>query len=256
MKHTFISRLTTTLMAGIVAIALVSCNTNTSQKEGNSEQSQTTEETATVAAMPLKVAIEGKFQLPDLPYAADALEPVMGRETVELHYGKHYAGYLKTLNALIKDTDFEQMTLVEIVKASEGKLFNQAGQSLNHYYFFLQMAPEEQAKKQPEGKLAEAIEKTFGSFEEFKEKFQSEAASVFGSGWTFLAYDKEGNLVITKTQNADNPVTKDQEPLLAVDVWEHSYYLDYRNVRADYLKNIWKIIDWSVIEQRYDAVAK
>ena len=230
------------VLAGVLAVSTFACST------GNSQNT-----TKTTDQNPNK---DMKFELPQLPYATDALEPVMGKETVELHYGKHYAGYLNTLNELIKGTDFENKSLVEIVKSSEGKLFNQAGQSLNHYLFFLQMAPQSEAKQKPEGKLAEAIDKTFGSFEKFQEQFQTEAASVFGSGWCFLACDKDGKLVITKTQNADNPVTKNQEPLLAIDVWEHSYYLDYRNVRMDYLKNIWKITDWKVVEQRYNECAK
>lgn len=230
------------ILAGVLGLTTAACSTGNSQNTEKITDQKPTKEM--------------KFELPKLPYATDALEPVMGKETVELHYGKHYAGYINTMNELIAGTDYENKTLVEIVKSAEGKLFNQAGQSLNHYLFFLQMAPQDKAKTKPEGKLAEAIDKEFGSFEKFQETFQTEAASVFGSGWCFLACDKDGKLVITKTQNADNPVTKDQEPLLAIDVWEHSYYLDYRNVRMDYLKNIWKITDWSVIEARYNECAK
>ena len=241
MRTTYLPNLSLVL-AGVLALSTIACGT------GNSQNAKKTMDQNPNKNM--------KFELPQLPYATNALEPVMGQETVELHYGKHYAGYINTLNELIKGTDYEKKSLVEIVKTSEGKLFNQAGQSLNHYLFFLQMAPQTKAKQKPEGKLAQAIEKTFGSFEKFQETFQAEAASVFGSGWCFLACDKDGKLVITKTQNADNPVTKDQEPLLAIDVWEHSYYLDYRNVRMDYLKNIWKITDWTVVEQRFNECAK
>lgn len=193
-----------------------------------------------------------KYELIDLPYADDALAPIMGEETVKLHHGKHHKGYVDTLNALIEGTEYEDKCLKCIVKeAPQGKLKNQAGQVLNHNFFFLQMRPQAEAQKAPQGKLLEAIEKVWGSFEEFKQKFQEEAAAIFGSGWAFLVTDKEGNLSIDKGSNAYNPIEKDLCPLVAADVWEHTYYLDYRNVRADYLKNLWELIDWKVIEGWY-----
>lgn len=191
------------------------------------------------------------FKLIDLPYAPDALSPIMSEETVRLHHGKHLNGYVNTLNSLIKDTPFEEKCLRYIVRHAEGKMYNQAGQVMNHNLFFLQLRPQAEAQKAPEGKLLEAIEKVWGSFEEFKKKFEEEAAGLFGSGWVFLVSDREGNLSIDKGSNAYNPTTKDLYPLMTADVWEHAYYVDYRNVRADYLKALWEIIDWKTVEEGY-----
>ena len=192
-----------------------------------------------------------KFKLIDLPYAKDALEPVMSEETVSLHHGKHLNGYVNTLNKLIEGTAFEDKCLKSIVKEAEGKMYNQAGQILNHNLFFLQLRPKDEAKKAPTGTLLEAIEKEWGSFEDFKQKFQEEAAGLFGSGWAFLVADKDGKLSIDKGSNAYNPITEGLYPLMTADVWEHAYYVDYRNVRPDFLKALWEIIDWKTIEEWY-----
>lgn len=192
-----------------------------------------------------------KFKLIDLPYANDALEPIMSEETVNLHHGKHLNGYVNTLNKLVEGSDFEDKCLKTIVKEADGKMYNQAGQILNHNLFFLQLRPKDEAQKEPTGKLLEAIEKEWGSFESFKEKFQEEAAGLFGSGWAFLVSDESGKLSIDKGSNAYNPITKGLYPLMTADVWEHAYYVDYRNVRADFLKALWEIIDWKVVEEWY-----
>lgn len=192
-----------------------------------------------------------KIELIKLPYAANALEPVISEETINFHHGKHLKGYVTTLNSLIEGTEFEKKDLVDIVRTSEGKMFNQAGQTLNHNLYFTQFAPKADAKKQPEGELLEAINKKWGSFDNFKEEMNTKAGALFGSGWAFLTTNKAGELDIMTMPNAENPVIKGLEPIVAIDVWEHAYYLDYRNVRADHLKAIWDIIDWKVVEERY-----
>lgn len=198
-----------------------------------------------------------KFKLIDLPYKSDALAPIMGEETVNLHHGKHHKGYVDTLNKLVDGSGLEDSCLRGIIKkADEGKMLNQAGQVANHNLFFLQVRPAAEAQKAPTGKLLEAIEKKWGSFEDFKTKFQEEAAGLFGSGWTFLVTDKEGNLSIDKGSNAYNPLRKDLCPLMTADVWEHAYYLDYKNVRANYLKSLWEIIDWKVVGEWYADTEK
>ncbi len=190
-----------------------------------------------------------KFELPKLPYATDALEPVIGKQTIELHWGKHLKTYIDNLNKLIEGTKFENADLETIVKESDGAIFNNAGQTLNHNIYFLSFSPN--GGGQPKGKLAEAINAKWGSFDNFKKEFNAAGAAVFGSGWVWLAKDKDGKLEITKEQNAGNPVTKGLTPLLGFDVWEHAYYLDYQNRRADHLEEIWKIIDWNAVEARY-----
>lgn len=193
-----------------------------------------------------------KFELITLPYATDALQPVIGKQTVELHHGKHLANYVNTMNSIIEgDAKYDGKSLVEIVKMSEGKLFNQAGQTLNHNIYFSQFAPVEKAQKAPTGDLAKAIDAKFGSFDNFKKEFNTATAAVFGSGWGFLVTDKEGNLSIATGRNAENPVTDGLIPLVAIDVWEHSYYLDFQNRRADHLTEVWSIVDWKVVEKRY-----
>lgn len=190
-----------------------------------------------------------KFELVKLPYAADALEPVISKQTIEFHHGKHLLAYVNKLNELIPGTRFENASLIEIVKGSDGPVFNNAGQILNHELYFTQFSPG--GGGQPEGPLAEAINKEWGSFESFKKAFEDAGVGLFGSGWVWLAKDKAGKLQITKEQNAGNPVTKDLTPILGFDVWEHSYYLDYQNRRADHLKELWKIVDWNVVNKRY-----
>lgn len=190
-----------------------------------------------------------KFELVKLPYAADALQPVISKETIELHHGKHLQTYVNNLNNLIAGTDFENKSLIEIVKTSEGGIFNNAGQVLNHELYFLSFSPN--GGGEPTGKLAEAIKAQWGSFEEFKKDFTAQATGLFGSGWAWLVRDDAGKLSVVKEQNAGNPVTKGLTPILGFDVWEHSYYVDYRNRRADHLNELWKIIDWEVVSKRY-----
>lgn len=191
-----------------------------------------------------------KHEMPKLPYQEDSLQPVISKETIEYHYGKHLQAYVNNINTLIAGTEFEDKNLEEIIKtAPEGGIFNNAGQVLNHTLYFLQFTPE-QKQTEPSGKLKEAIEKTFGSFEDFKKEFSATALGLFGSGWAWLSEDNEGKLYITKEANASIPLREGKKPLLCFDVWEHAYYIDYRNKRADYINGLWKIIDWKVIENR------
>ena len=194
----------------------------------------------------------GKFELMVLPYALDALEPVISKQTLEFHHGKHLAGYVNNLNGLLLGSGFEDASLEEIVCKASGGLLNNAGQILNHELYFGQFAGEPTGPA-PMGKLAEAIVRDFGSFEAFKEAFQKAGATLFGSGWVWLSADKDGKLVITQETNAANPVQKGLKPLLTFDVWEHAYYLDYQNRRPDHLAALWQIIDWEVIGKRYDG---
>lgn len=190
-----------------------------------------------------------KFTQPILPYAPDALMPVITPVTIDYHYGKHERAYIDNLNRLIEGTPYADMPLERIIMESDGALFNNASQAWNHIFYFFQFAPNGQ--KVPGGKLMEKIEKEFGSFEEFQKKFEAEGASLFGSGWVWLANDANGDLHIIKTSNADNPLVRNYNPLMVFDVWEHAYYLDYQNRRADYLHALWDIVDWSVVESRY-----
>ena len=190
-----------------------------------------------------------KFELIQLPYAADALEPVISEQTIGFHYGKHLQTYVNNLNNLIQGTKFENADLETIVKESDGAIFNNAGQILNHNLYFTEFSPKGGGK--PSGKLSRAIDEAWGSFENFQKEFETAGVGLFGSGWVWLAADKNGKLSITKEPNAGNPITKGLKPLLTFDVWEHAYYLDYQNRRADHLKALWNIIDWQVVERRY-----
>ena len=192
----------------------------------------------------------GKYELMALPYAPDALEPVISKETIAFHHGKHLAGYVNNLNGLLEGSPLAGLPLEEIVLKAEGGMLNNAGQILNHNLYFGQFcAPK--ADNKPAGKLAEAIARDFGSFEAFKEEFQKKGATLFGSGWVWLSADKDGKLVITQEPNAANPIQKGLKPLLTFDVWEHAYYLDYQNRRPDHLAALWQIVDWTVIEDRW-----
>ena len=193
----------------------------------------------------------GKFELMALPYAPEALEPVISKETIAFHHGKHLAGYVNNLNGLLPGSGFEEASLEEIVCKATGGMLNNAGQIMNHELYFGQFASPKVDNK-PIGKLAEAIARDFGSFEAFKEEFQKKGTTLFGSGWVWLSADKDGKLVITQEPNAANPIQKGLNPLLTFDVWEHAYYLDYQNRRPDHLAALWQIIDWEVIEQRYN----
>ena len=190
-----------------------------------------------------------KFELIQLPYEANGLEPVISKQTIEFHHGKHLLNYVNTLNKLIEGTVFEQAPLEEIIRKSSGATFNNAGQVLNHNLFFTQFSPN--GGGEPSGKLAEAINAAWGSFENFKKEFVTAGTTLFGSGWAWLAKDKEGKLVITKEANGSNPIANDLVPILGFDVWEHSYYLDYQNRRADHLNALWDIVDWKIVESRY-----
>ena len=192
------------------------------------------------------------FELMTLPYAPNALEPVISQQTISFHYGKHLQAYVNNLNAALPGSGFEETPLVEIVKKAEGGIFNNAGQILNHELYFGQFRPAKE-DNQPAGNIAAAIARDFGSFDAFKAEFQKKGATLFGSGWVWLSADANGKLVITQEANAANPVRQGLTPLLTFDVWEHAYYLDYQNRRPDHLAALWSIIDWQVVEQRYNA---
>ena len=194
------------------------------------------------------------FSLITLPYAPNALEPVISQETIEYHHGKHLQTYVDNLNKLVAGTEFESMPLEQIVAKSQGAIFNNAGQILNHNLYFLQFKPytiEQSAIINDQLPLAQAINRDFGSFEAFKAEFEQKGTTLFGSGWVWLASDKDGKLVITQEPNAGNPVSKGLKPLLTMDVWEHAYYIDYRNRRAAHLQSLWQIINWDEINRRY-----
>ena len=191
-----------------------------------------------------------KFTLMALPYVPEALEPVISKQTLEFHHGKHLAAYVNNLNGLLEGSLLAGLPLEEIVCKATGGILNNAGQILNHELYFGQFAAPK-TDNVPKGKLAEAIARDFGSFEAFKEAFQKGGATLFGSGWVWLSADQDGKLVITQEANAANPVQKGLKPLLTFDVWEHAYYLDYQNRRPDHLAALWQIIDWEVIEKRY-----
>lgn len=191
----------------------------------------------------------GKFELIQLPYNADALAPVISAETIGFHYGKHLQAYVNNLNNLLPGSGFEGLSLEEIVTKSEGGIFNNAGQILNHNLYFTQFkAPVKD--NVPTGKIVDAINAQFGSFEAFKAEFEKKGATLFGSGWVWLSSDKDGKLVITQEANAGNPLTKGLNPLLTFDVWEHAYYIDFQNRRPDYLSSLWQIVNWDEVNNR------
>ena len=190
------------------------------------------------------------FELVQLPYAPEALEPVISANTLSFHYGKHLQSYVNNLNGLLPGSPFADKSLVEIVRTADGAMFNNAGQILNHNLYFTQFrAP--RADNRPTGELAAAIDAQFGSFDAFREDFSKKGAGLFGSGWVWLSADADGKLVVTQEANAGNPVQKGLTPLLTFDVWEHAYYLDYQNRRPDHLAALWQIIDWDVVGKRY-----
>lgn len=191
-----------------------------------------------------------KIELMLLPYPENALEPVISKETISFHHGKHLATYVNNLNALLEGSPLAGKSLEEIVLKAEGGMLNNAGQILNHNMYFSQFTAKPQ-QAVPTGKLAEAISRDFGSFDAFKEEFQKKGATLFGSGWVWLSADKDGKLVITQEPNAANPIQKGLKPLLTFDVWEHAYYLDYQNRRPDHLAALWQIVNWQVVESRY-----
>ena len=189
-------------------------------------------------------------QLMTLPYADDALEPVISKQTIGFHHGKHLLAYVNNLNGLLEDSPLADLPLEELVVQSSGGILNNAGQILNHEMYFKQFASPKE-NNVPKGHIAEAIVRDFGSFDAFKDEFQKKGATLFGSGWVWLSADKDGKLVITQEANAANPVQRGLKPLLTFDVWEHAYYIDYQNRRPDHLAALWQIVNWDVVEQRY-----
>lgn len=188
-----------------------------------------------------------KFELPKLPYAPEALEPVISANTISFHYGKHHQAYVNNLNNLVVGTRFENETLEEIVMKAEGGIFNNGAQVWNHTFYWEGLGAKNLA---PTGKLLEKINTSFGTFENFKEVFADSAVKVFGSGWAWLVEDKEGNLKVVQTSNAGNPMRDGLKPLFTCDVWEHAYYLDFQNRRPDYVKAFWGIVNWKKVEER------
>lgn len=191
------------------------------------------------------------IQLPSLPYPMQALEPYISKETLEYHHGKHHKAYVDNLNKLITGTPFEQKDLAEIVLSASDAMFNNAAQAYNHAFYWNCLAPN--AGGVPEDGLLQAIQATFGNFDNFKEKFSASCISLFGSGWTWLVKDQTGNLAIVNTSNANTPIKEGKIPLLTCDVWEHAYYIDYRNMRAKYVESFWRIVNWSFVQKNWSS---
>jgi len=189
------------------------------------------------------------FTLPELPYALDALNPHISRQTLEFHHGKHHLNYVNTLNTLILGTRFEDASLEAMIREADGAIFNNAAQVWNHTFYFEGFSPK--PITEPTGALLQAIVRDFGSFDVFKEQFTKAALTQFGSGWAWLVVNAEGKLQIVQESNAGNPLRNGLKPLLTCDVWEHAYYLDYQNRRADYVKEFWTLVDWAVVEKRF-----
>ena len=190
------------------------------------------------------------FTLPDLPYEMDALAPHVSRETLEYHYGKHHRTYVDKLNTLITpDSPHAGQTLEEVIRSSSGPIFNNAAQVWNHTFYWHCLSP--QGGGEPKGEFADAITQTFGSFEKFKEQFTQAAVNTFGSGWAWLIKNTDGSIAIVSTSNAQLPMTQNQKALLTCDVWEHAYYIDYRNSRPNYLEAFWKLVNWDFVAQNF-----
>ena len=195
------------------------------------------------------------IELPKLPYKRDALEPHISQKTIDFHYGQHHATYVKNLNNLIENSPFESMSLEEIIKNSEDSIFNNAAQVWNHSFYWHCMSPEENVE--PQALLLKYVERDFGSFDNFKQMFIKQAATLFGSGWLWLVCDKEGKLLLMQTSNAETPLTHEGlTPLLTCDVWEHAYYIDQQNLRLAYLNEFWQIINWRFVEKRLSECKK
>lgn len=188
-------------------------------------------------------------ELPELPYAMDALEPHISKETLEYHYGKHHQTYVDKLNAMVPGTEFENMSVEEITLKATGGLFNQAAQVWNHTFYWHCMSPN--GGGEPTGPLADAINDAFGSFEEFKKQFTDKALTQFGSGWAWLVKNADGSLALTQTPNAETPLTGAAKPLLTCDVWEHAYYVDYRNARPKYVEAFWNLVNWDFVAENF-----
>jgi Fe-Mn family superoxide dismutase len=189
------------------------------------------------------------FELPPLPYSQDALMPHMSPETFQYHYGKHHKAYVDNLNKMIPGTEFEKMSLEDIIKKSSGPVFNNAAQIWNHTFFWNCLSPK--GGGEPTGALADAIKRDFGSYQAFKEKFTETAIKTFGSGWAWLVKDKTGKLQVISTSNAATPMTEGHTALLTADVWEHAYYIDYRNDRAKFLSSFWNIVNWKWATEKF-----
>lgn len=190
-------------------------------------------------------------ELPALPYAQDALEPVISAETIDYHYGKHHQAYVTNLNNMVPGTAFENASLEDIIMQADGGLFNNAAQVWNHTFYWNGLSPE--GGGSPSGALATAIDETFGSFDAFKEAFIKSGIGNFGAGWTWLVKNADNSLAIVNTDDAANPMTDGQTPLLTIDVWEHAYYVDYRNARPKYLDEIWKLVNWDFVAANYGS---
>jgi Fe-Mn family superoxide dismutase len=189
-------------------------------------------------------------ELPKLPYAMDALQPYISKETLEYHYGKHHQAYVTNLNNLIKNTEFADASLEETIMKSSGGIFNNAAQVWNHTFYWHCMTPNSSGA--PSGKLADAIIKKFGSFDEFKKQFSQLAISTFGSGWGWLVKNAAGELELVSTSNAGTPMQQGKKALLTCDVWEHAYYIDYRNARPTYVENFWKLVNWDFVAENFN----
>lgn len=190
-----------------------------------------------------------EYTQPQLPYDHDALEPAISARTVDFHYGRHEKAYIDNLNRLIRDTIYADMPLEEIIRQADSPLFNNASQAWNHIFYFFSFSPD--GGGEPSGALRHAIDSQFGSFDDFKREFVEAGVSLFGSGWVWLSKDDTGKLFITQGRNAENPIRDGLIPLLTFDVWEHAYYLDFQNRRADALNALWNVVDWDVVESRY-----
>jgi Fe-Mn family superoxide dismutase len=191
------------------------------------------------------------IELPKLPYAMDALAPIISKETLEYHYGKHHKAYVDNLNKLIPGTEFENLPLEEIILKSSGGVFNNAAQVWNHTFYWHCMTPD--SSKEPSGKLADAIKKKFGSFDEFKKQFSEIAVKTFGSGWGWLVKNPDGSVELLSTSNAGTPMTQGKEALLTCDVWEHAYYIDYRNARPTYVEKFWDLVNWEFVAEKFGS---
>ncbi len=189
------------------------------------------------------------FELPELAYPLNGLEPHISAETLEYHYGKHHQTYVNNLNNLVPDTEFESMSLEDIVKKSSGGIFNNAAQIWNHSFYWNCLNPN--GGGEPKGALADAINRTFGSFAEFKDEFSKAAITTFGSGWAWLVKNTDGSLAVVSTSNADTPLCGDAKPLMTCDVWEHAYYIDYRNARPKYVEAFWSLVNWDFISEQF-----
>ncbi|MCL4427919.1 MAG: superoxide dismutase [Fe] [Deltaproteobacteria bacterium] len=192
-----------------------------------------------------------EHKLPELPYALDALQPHISKETLEYHYGKHHNAYVNNLNNLIKGTEFQDLGLEDIIKKSSGGIFNNAAQAWNHTFYWHCLSPN--SKGRPDGNLAKAIEIKFGTFDDFKKQFSQTAATLFGSGWAWLVKNHDGSIELMATSNAGTPMTSGKTALLTCDVWEHAYYIDYRNARPSYIEHFWNLVNWEFVAKNFGS---